>query len=133
MNASGVILKLDAPAGDYRPGQLLAGQFYGEGPHLLPVKAVELSVLWYTAGQGDEDFAVHHFQRMVDEPMRRIDLRKPQRFTTELPPSPLSYDGRIVKVCWCVRMRLYPHQGPESVVEMPFRLGSVPSPPADVK
>ena len=40
-----------------------------------PVASAELSVLWYTAGQGEEDFAVHHFQRFVDEPGRPLDLR----------------------------------------------------------
>jgi hypothetical protein len=131
LNPPPITLKLDAPTRDYQPGQPLAGQFYGEGGQATSMRAVELSVLWYTAGQGDEDFAVHHFQRFVDEPARRLDLRRPQRFATVLPPSPLSYDGRIVKVCWCVRARLFPQQGPEAVVEVPFRLGSVPSVGAD--
>jgi hypothetical protein len=127
MNPPPITLKLDAPTHDYQPGEQLAGQFYREGSQAASLRAIELSILWYTAGQGDEDFAVHHFQRLVDEPARRLDLRRPQRFATVLPSSPLSYDGRIVKVCWCVRARLFPQQGPEAVVEVPFRLGSVPS------
>ena len=91
------------------------------------MRAAELSVLWYTAGQGEEDMAVHHFERLVDEPGRPLDLRVPHRFATVLPPSPLSYDGRIVKVCWCVRLRLFLPQGQESVAEVPFRLGNVPA------
>ena len=42
----------------------------------------------------------------------------PRRFTTTLPPSPLSYDGQIVKVCWCVRLRLFLPQGQESLAEV---------------
>ena len=64
--------------------------------------------------KGEEDFAVHHFERFVDEPGRPLDLRLPHRFATTLPPSPLSYDGRIVKVCWCVRLRIFPQEGPEA-------------------
>jgi hypothetical protein len=45
-----------------------------------------------------------------------------------LPASPLSYDGRIVKICWCVRLRLFPRQGPEVIDEAAFRLGEVPMP-----
>ena len=67
--------------------------------------------------QGDEDMAVHHFERLVDEPTRPLDLRVPRRFATFLPASPLSYDGQIVKVCWCVRVRLFLPQGQESSAE----------------
>ena len=49
----------------------------------------------------------------------------PHRFATVLPPSPLSYDGQIVKVCWCVRVRLFMPHAPEAVAEIPFQLGNV--------
>lgn len=122
-----IILQLDSTAGQYRPGQRLSGHFIAEGAMSWPVRSAELSVLWYTAGQGDEDFALHDFQRFVDEPGRPLDLRLPHRFATTLPPSPLSYDGRIVKVCWCARLRVFPQQGPEVVQEAAFRLGHVPA------
>jgi hypothetical protein len=44
-----------------------------------------------------------------------------------MPQSPLSYEGRIVKVCWCVRLRLFPQQGPETLEEATFRLAEVPA------
>lgn len=126
-----IVLRFDAAAGQYEPGQRLSGQFFSEVAAPWPISSAELSVLWYTAGQGEEDFSVHHFERFVDEPGRPLDLRLPHRFATVLPPSPLSYDGRIVKVCWCVRIRVYPRQGPELVHESPFRLGDVPAAPAE--
>jgi hypothetical protein len=122
------MLKLDSAAGEYRPGQRLCGQFLAEGASAWPVRSAELSIVWYTAGQGEEDFDVHHFERFVDEPGRRLDLRLPRAFSVALPPSPLSYDGRIVKICWCVRLRVFPQQGPEVVEEAAFRLGNVPPP-----
>lgn len=121
-------LKLDAPGARYEPGDRLTGQFLIEGTNAVPVRAAELSVLWYTSGKGDEDMAVHHFERFVDDPTRPLDLRTPHRFSTVLPASPLSYDGEIVKVCWCVRLRLFLPQGQEAVAEAPFRLGDVPAP-----
>jgi hypothetical protein len=97
-----------------------------DGMHPWAVRSAELSVLWYTAGQGEEDMAVHHFERLVDEAARPLDLRVPRRFATVLPASPLSYDGQIVKICWCVRLRLFLPQGQETVAEVAFQLGSVP-------
>ncbi len=131
IGAPTITLKLETTAGVLQPGQRLSGHFLAEGAVPWPVRSAELSILWYTAGQGEEDFAVHFFERYVDEPGRPLDLRLPRRFATPLPPSPLSYDGRIVKICWCVRLRIYPQQGPEVVQETGFRLGDVPAAPAD--
>jgi hypothetical protein len=122
-----VRLTLDSATAHYQPGERLTGRFVVDSSsHAWGVRAAELSVLWYTAGTGEEDLAVHHFDRLVDEAARPLDLRVPHRFIAVLPPSPLSYDGQIVKVCWCVRLRLFLPQGQETVAEIPFRLGSVP-------
>jgi hypothetical protein len=120
-----VRLTLDAPAAHYQPGERLTGRYLLDAAHRWAARSAELSVLWYTAGKGEEDMAVHHFERLVDEPSRPLDLRVPHRFATVLPASPLSYDGQIVKVCWCVRLRLFWPQGQETVAETPFRLGNV--------
>ena len=130
MSTPAVTIKLDSGTHEYLPGRRLSGHFLLEAGQPWSVRSAELSVLWYTAGEGEEDFAVHHFERFVDEPSRRLDLRLPHRFATTLPPSPLSYDGRIVKVCWCVRLRIYPQDGPELLQEAAFRLGDVPPPRA---
>jgi hypothetical protein len=127
MSAPTIRITLDSPMSHYQPGDRLTGRFVLEGAEAPPARAAELSVLWYTAGKGEEDMAVHHFERVVDESARPLDLRMPQRFATVLPASPLSYDGQIVKVCWCVRLRLFLPQGQETVAEASFRLGSVPA------
>lgn len=128
MSESTIQLVLDSPIAHYQPGDQLTGRFTAEG--LLPseARAAELSVLWYTSGKGEEDMFVHHFERIVSEPSQPLDLRAPRHFTSELPASPLSYDGEIVKVCWCVRLRLFLAQGQESVTETAFRVGNVPAP-----
>ncbi len=128
MNTPSVRLTLDSPGGHYWPGGQLTGRFMTGGGQPLGVRAAELSVLWYTSGKGEEDMAVHWFQRFVEELGRPLDLRVPRRFATQLPASPLSYDGRTVKVCWCVRLRLFLVDGRDSVAEVPFVLGDVPPP-----
>lgn len=130
MTPSTIQLTLDSPTAHYQPGERLTGRFSIDESQPAVARAAELSVLWYTAGKGEEDMAVHHFERLVDDPAQPLNLRIPQRFATELPASPLSYDGTIVKVCWCVRVRAFFPQGQEFVAELPFRLGSVPPPTA---
>jgi len=127
MNLPAVQLTLDSLTRHYRPGERLAGRFQVDASRPWPIRAAELSVLWYTAGKGEEDFAVHRFERWVDEIDRPLELRVPRPFSIALPPSPLSYDGQIVKICWCVRLRLFLPQGQESVHEVAFRLGDVPA------
>lgn len=126
MTAPVIRITFDSPTGHYQPGDKLTGRFMAEGTQHRRARAVELSVLWYTTGKGEEDMAVHHFERIVDEPTRPLDLRVPRRFSTVMPASPLSYDGVIVKVCWCVRVRMFISPGQETVSETAFRLGEVP-------
>jgi hypothetical protein len=120
-------IALDSPTAHYQPGDRLSGRFSVEDMPGTSARSAELSVLWYTSGKGEEDMAVHHFERLVEEPVRPLDLHVPHRFATVLPESPLSYEGQIVKVCWCVRVRLFLPQGQETVAETAFRLGSVPA------
>jgi hypothetical protein len=127
MNLPHVQLTLDSTTRHYQPGDDLAGRFQVDASRPWPIRAAELSVLWYTAGKGEEDFAVHSFQRWVDEAAQPLELRVPRPFAIALPISPLSYDGEIVKICWCVRLRLFLPQGQESVEEVAFRLGNVPT------
>jgi hypothetical protein len=127
MNAGAIRLTLDSSSGHYQAGERLTGRYMVEGSQPWAMRAAELSVLWYTSGKGEEDMAVHHFERHVSEAARPLDLRVPRRFSTLLPASPLSYDGQIVKVCWCVRLRLFLPQGKETVAEVAFRLGNVPA------
>lgn len=89
------------------------------------IQAVEHSVAWYTEGKGEEDLGVHFFRRITDE-----DLIPPAAtagaFSTDLPASPLSYEGVIVKVRWCVRVRIFFAGGRDFVSEHVFEMGAIP-------
>ncbi|REK12871.1 MAG: hypothetical protein DWQ37_09575 [Planctomycetota bacterium] len=121
-------LMLDEPQRTFRPGELLAGQFFLEGVRPEEIRAVEVSVLWHTEGKGDEDMAVHFFERIDPDLDDVVDLRQPRRLSTVLPNSPLSYHGQIVKIRWCVRVRAFFWHGKELAAEVPFQLGAVPRP-----
>lgn len=90
------------------------------------VVAVENSILWYTTGKGDEDIGVHFFERRVPRKNAFVDLTTLRRYETKLPKSPLSYDGFLLKINWCVRVRVFLRGGKAISEEIPFDLVSIP-------
>jgi hypothetical protein len=122
-----VSVQLDGDRRAYQPGDLLSGAFRLDSVGGREVAAVEVSVLWHTEGKGDEDMGVHHLEALAPRE-DRLDLGAPRRFSVPLPRSPLSYDGLIVKVRWCVRVRAIIAGWSDRVAEAPFRLGDVGPP-----
>jgi hypothetical protein len=122
-----VIIRLDDDVHAYRPGERLSGDYWIESVATDQLKALELSVLWYTEGKGDEDMAVHEFQRHDADEGQVIDTSQPRRFETVLPNSPLSYEGQIIKIRWCVRVRAFLQRGKELIGQRTFQLGDVPT------
>jgi hypothetical protein len=121
-----VVIRIDGEGPVCRPGETFSGQYWIESLDAFEVKAIEVSVLWHTEGKGDEDMAVHEFWRRDADDDRPIDPSRPERFSTTLPNCPLSYEGRIVKLRWCVRVRVFPQRGKELMGEKAFQLGDVP-------
>ncbi len=126
MNEPRVRIRLDGNGRAYRPGETLSGEYRLEYVPPDEVRAIEVSVLWYTEGKGDEDLAVHHFRRIAAEGAEAVDFRQPGHFSTVLPHSPLSYAGAILKIRWCVRVRVFLGRGKEIVGQRDFQLGAVP-------
>jgi hypothetical protein len=121
-----ISIRLQNQRRDYQPGDVLRGEYQVDAPEATPLIAVETSVLWYTTGKGDEDMAVHFFERRAAADITNGDLRQLWPFETTLPNTPLTYDGVIVKVVWCVRVRVFLDRGKEYSADAPFRLGYVP-------
>lgn len=86
------------------------------------LEGLEASVLWHTEGKGDEDLHVHHFHRVSDQQLRERGLADEQSTGCRLPATPLSYQGRLISVRWCVRVRLFMSDGREILAEQPFYL-----------
>lgn len=123
-----ITIRLDAEGRAFPPGSTLSGQYWLEGITPEQLRAVELSVLWYTEGKGEEDLGVHFFRRDSLGQLRYTAGRWIGSFSTVLPHSPLSYQGLIVKIVWAVRVRLFLAGGKQLVEELRFRLGSVWTP-----
>lgn len=90
------------------------------------LRAIERSVLWYTEGKGEEDLGLHFFERLTDRAAVSAAVTE-GRFSARLPRSPLSYEGLIVKIRWCVRIRLFFDGGRDFVSEHVFDLGRIPA------
>lgn len=87
------------------------------------VDGLEISVMWYTEGKGSEDIGIHMFQRLNREELNNVPLDQMRQISSILPSSPLSYEGRMLKIRWCVRLRLYLRDSREITAEKPFYLG----------
>lgn len=126
MSDPAILIRVDGNGRVHRPGETLSGEYRLLSVSPEELKAVEVSILWYTEGKGDEDLAVHEFWRLDADNGDCIDPSRPERFHTTLPPSPLSYEGQIVKIRWCVRVRAFLARGKDLLGQQHFRLGSVP-------
>lgn len=121
-----ITLELHPHSDLYCSRDTLAGHYCVVGLAQNEARAAELSVLWYTIGQGEEDLAIHSFERHASDESEALNLESPQYFETTLPLSPVSYDGILVKICWCVRLRVFLTSGKELLAEVPFQLETTP-------
>ena len=126
-----ISLSVREPQRVYLPGDRLAYEYQIDAVEADELAAVEASVMWYSEGKGDEDIGVHYFERHVPAEVEDGDLRPLRKVEVTLPNSPLSYAGAIVKICWCVRVRVFMRRAKEIFFEQPFTLGAVPPPALD--
>ena len=110
----------------YRPGQSIEWQYQIDAVAPQDIQSVEASILWYTEGKGESDLLVHYFERRVPGTTEVADLRAMRNITLDLPLSPLTYDGLILKIKWCARVNLFMRSGRSFSEEQSFRLGNVP-------
>ncbi len=111
----------------YRPGEEIVWDYQIDAVAHQEVAAIEASVLWYTEGKGESDLSVLFFERRVPGQTEVSDLREMRSVRLRLPQSPLSYDGVLVKLRWCARVRLFLSDGREFLEEQIFRLGTIRS------
>lgn len=117
-------LSLCRSDGRYRLGRPLTATWRIGCPVAADVQGLEASVMWYTEGKGEEDLNVHYFQRWNETQLKQLDLNHAVPLRCQLPYSPLSYEGTLVRIRWCVRLRMFCSAGREIVVQMPFQLVS---------
>ena len=122
---SAVMIRLLGLQPTYMPQDLLEFEYRVANFQKNSISAVEVSVVWLTEGKGTEDLGVHFFQRLTGNSISASDWSVPQQVQVPLPNSPLSYEGRLLKISWCVRVRFYLNDGTELVAQQPFYLGTI--------
>ena len=73
MSEPDVVVGFESDQRVFRPGEILSGHYRVDGINPAQLTALELSVLWHTEGKGDEDLAVHLFQRFLADEAGRLD------------------------------------------------------------
>jgi hypothetical protein len=121
MNQTRIEIELDKKR-LYEPGDFLICEFQIELAEDLEIKVLESSVLWSTEGKGEQDIGVHFFERKKSLPSAAYLQR--QKLSTVLPATPLSYWGRILKVDWFVRVKIFLANGKTITENRQFQLGS---------
>jgi hypothetical protein len=121
-----VDVHFDRPHRGYEPGDTVVVRYTVSDVDPSHVRGIEQSLAWYTEGKGEEDLGVHFFSRLGDRQARET-VATGGGFSAPLPPSPLSYEGVIVKIRWCVRVRLFFPGGRDFVSEHEFEVGRIPA------
>jgi hypothetical protein len=124
-----VIVDFNVADGHHTPGDNIRARYRVTGVDRRVVIAIEHSVVWYTEGKGEEDLGVLLFERKpLEQASEEAASAEPLVgvISGKLPPSPLSYEGLIVKIRWCVRVRVFFVGGRDFVSEHVFFLGNVP-------
>lgn len=127
MNGLRIEIDLAHAAATFQPGEAVEGEVRVANCSGRKLRAAECSVLWYTVGKGDEDLHVHALERFELESGGNSVSSCAEPFSFELPASPQTYDGVIVKIRWCVRVRVFLVGGQEVVSEAPIVLGHTAS------
>jgi hypothetical protein len=124
MNRPDIEIHLDKTR--YQPGDILVAEYsiaINRVDALNSITTLEASVLWETSGKGESDIGVHFFERKKSFTPQTI--WRPHKISTVLPATPLSYDGRVLKIGWFIRVRLFFEDGHKSTTNEPFQLGNV--------
>ena len=112
----------------FSPHSILSAEYMVKLASGMSLAAIESSVIWVTEGKGEEDIGVHFFERRNRASFAIDTFDRPQRLSTVLPQSPLSYDGQILKVRWLVRVRLFLTGGREFIFDRQFQLSLAEEP-----
>lgn len=125
MTAPEIEINFDSDIDSFSPGDFLICEYFVRETKPNNINAIETSVIWLTEGKGEEDIGVHFFERRLQRSLSSETFNHPQRVSTVLPASPLSYEGTILKIRWCVRVRLYLMDGQQFTEDKYFCLGNV--------
>ena len=60
-----ISIKLNHANREYQPGDLLECEYQVDAVNREELKSVEVATMWYTSGKGDEEEAIHYYERQI--------------------------------------------------------------------
>jgi hypothetical protein len=90
-------IELDKQKTSYRPGDVVTGATRWRLDK--PIKKLELRLIWYTEGKGDEDAGLAESQ-VVERP----GLADRSSFQFVLPNGPYSFSGTLISLTWALEV-----------------------------
>jgi hypothetical protein len=95
-------IETEGGANAFLPGETIAGTVSWQLDP--PLENVELRLIWYTEGKGDQDLqivetATFHTPGVVDR----------RTFTVRLPDGPYSFSGKLISVLWALEVVAQPN------------------------
>jgi hypothetical protein len=91
----------------FEPGESIRGrvEWFSEGAPSDGIDALEVRLLWYTEGRGDQDVGLANSRRI-----ERLPGVGAQDFEFELPSGPYSCSGRLISIVWAIEASIFPER-----------------------
>jgi hypothetical protein len=81
----------------FLPGETIEGTVAWH--FATPVRTLELRLLWYTEGKGDQDVGV-----VESLPLANPGMDEVRPFQIRLPAGPYSFSGRLISLVWALEV-----------------------------
>jgi hypothetical protein len=99
-------IETEGGANAFLPGENLQGTVSWQLD--LPLEDVELRLIWYTEGKGDQDLEIvetakFHTPGIVDR----------RGFTVHIPQGPYSFSGKLISILWALEVVAQPNDRAE--------------------
>ena len=69
-----------------------------------PAKRIELRLVWYTSGRGDQDVNVVTVEPLLEAPEGGVGQQGSRVVSLELPREPYSVSGKLITLSWAVEL-----------------------------
>ena len=122
MNTESITIELDRDV--YEAGEFMTGRYWLDSPCASSELHADIQVSWQSMGKGETDRGVQH-RELRTVPDGEITDSAGGEFSILLPASPLTYNGVLIKVAWCIEIRILAGRNLRCETTIPFQLGCV--------
>lgn len=122
MNPKSITIELDHNV--YDAGEFLTGRYRLDPRCASFERHVDILVFWQSMGKGETDRGVQHRESRTVPDGETTDSAGGE-FSILLPASPVTYNGVLIKIAWCMEIRVHAGRDLQCEATIPFQLGHV--------